>query len=62
MDQQLMLFMRDEVLTWYNIHKQNPQVDASFREQVACMAEGVVSRAETLAARDDKDEVCSSSL
>jgi transformation/transcription domain-associated protein len=57
MDQQLSLFLRDEVLTWYNIHQQSPQVDATFRKQVASMVDGVVKRAESVACLPDKDKV-----
>jgi len=56
MDQQLSLFLRDEVLTWYNIHQQSPQVDGTFRSQVATMVEGVVQRAEALACSTNKEK------
>jgi transformation/transcription domain-associated protein len=57
MDQQLSLFLRDEVLTWYNIHQQSPQVDGTFRSQVTTMVEGVVQRAEALACSTNKEKV-----
>ena len=57
MDQQLPLFLRDEVLTWYNIHQQSPQVDATFRNQVTSMVEGVVKRAESVACLPDREKV-----
>lgn len=56
MDQQLSLFLRDEVLTWYNIHQQSPQVDSTFRKQVAAMVDGVVKRAESVACVLDKEK------
>jgi len=55
MDQQLSLFLRDEVLTWYNIHQRAPQVDHTFREEVAAMVDGVVKRAEMLACKVDRE-------
>lgn len=58
MDEQLPIFLRDEVLTWYNIHKTTPQVDAGFRAQVTLMADGVVKRAEVLAGKVEIDKVC----
>ena len=57
MDQQLSLFLRDEVLTWYNIHQQIPQVDATFRNQVSSMADGVVKRAESVACFPEREKV-----
>ena len=57
MDQQLSLFLRDEVLTWYNIHQRAPQVDHTFREEVAAMVDGVVKRAEMLACKVDRENV-----
>jgi len=56
MDQQLPLFLRDEVLTWYNIHQQSPEVDTTFRSQVAAMVDGVVKRAESVACSPDKEK------
>ncbi|KAI9063246.1 atypical/PIKK/TRRAP protein kinase [Trametes sanguinea] len=55
---QLCLFARDEVMTWLHQHHRGkvPQIDMSFRQNVAANIEGVVKRAETMACKLERDQ------
>ncbi|KAG7096929.1 hypothetical protein E1B28_004330 [Marasmius oreades] len=71
LEQQLCLFARDEVFGWLNQQqqhqRQNPQnpnppsapiaVDLTFRQYVAALIDGVVSRAETMACKVEREQV-----
>ena len=54
------MFARDEVMTWLHQHHRGkvPQIDMSFRLNVATNIEGVVKRAETMACKIEREQVC----
>ena len=56
MEQQLSLFIRDEVMTWYTYFNKSQHADTLFRQHVLTNIDIVVSRAEHLSCRaQDKD-------
>ncbi|KAI0335467.1 atypical/PIKK/TRRAP protein kinase [Cubamyces sp. BRFM 1775] len=58
LEHQLCLFARDEVMTWLHQHHRGkvPQIDMSFRLNVATNIEGVVKRAETMACKIEREQ------
>ncbi|KZT41150.1 hypothetical protein SISSUDRAFT_1059707 [Sistotremastrum suecicum HHB10207 ss-3] len=56
MDQQLSLFLRDEVFTWYTMHGRSPQMDNAIQNQVAALVDGVVKKAEILACKLEREQ------
>ncbi|KAI9001012.1 atypical/PIKK/TRRAP protein kinase [Trametes punicea] len=58
LEHQLCLFARDEVMTWLHQHHRGkvPQIDMSFRLNVAANIEGVVKRAETMACKLEREQ------
>jgi transformation/transcription domain-associated protein len=57
LDQQLSLFLRDEVLTWSSIYQKPTASDLTFRHQVVQSADGVVKKAELLSCRSERENV-----
>jgi len=55
LEQQLSLFLRDEVLTWYNIHNKTASADIVFRGHVAHNVDVVVKRAEVLSCKYERE-------
>ncbi|KDQ21071.1 hypothetical protein BOTBODRAFT_142417 [Botryobasidium botryosum FD-172 SS1] len=55
LDQQLSLFIRDEVLTWYNSHQKQQTNDLVFRDHIAQNVEAIVKKAEILSCRLERD-------
>jgi len=55
LDQQLSLFIRDEVLTWYNSHQKHQTNDLVFRDHIAQNVEAIVKKAEILSCRLERD-------
>lgn len=56
MEQQLSLFIRDEVMTWYTYFNKAQQTDILFRQHVGSNIDLVVGRAEHLACRTPEDQ------
>ena len=59
LEQQLNLFLRDEVLTWYSHHTKQPSADIVFRTHVSHNVDVVVKRAEVLACKFERENVSS---
>lgn len=59
LEHQLCLFSRDEVMTWLHQHHRGkvPQIDLTFRSQVAQNIDSVVKRAETMACKLEREQV-----
>lgn len=57
LEQQLCLFARDEVMTWYHQQRKPWTFDISFRSNVAANIDGVVKRAETMACKAEREQV-----
>lgn len=57
MEQQLCLFGRDEVASWMTIRARPWTVDIVFRQSVAANIDGVVKRAETMACKNERENV-----
>jgi len=55
LEQQLSLFLRDEVLTWYSHHTKQPSADILFRTHVSHNVDVVVKRAEVLACKFERE-------
>ncbi|KAF8339104.1 FAT-domain-containing protein [Cantharellus anzutake] len=55
LEQQLSLFLRDEVLTWYSHHGKQPSADIVFRTHVSQNVDVVVKRAEVLACKYERE-------
>ena len=49
--------MRDEVLTWYNVHNKTASADIVFRGHVAHNVDAVVKKAEVLACKFERENV-----
>jgi len=56
LDQQLCLFARDEVTYWFQIRGKSPPFDLSFRKNVVACIESIVSRAEQLACKIEREQ------
>ncbi|KAK7060621.1 transcription-associated protein 1 [Paramarasmius palmivorus] len=56
LEQQLCLFARDEVMAWLSTRSLPMVVDLVFRQNVANMIDGVVSRAETVACKVEREQ------
>jgi len=57
MEQQLSLFIRDEVKTWYTLFNKSAHADTLFRQHVQTNIDHVVARAEHIACiKEDKDK------
>jgi transformation/transcription domain-associated protein len=57
MEQQLGLFLRDEILYWYSAHGKQAHADIIFRGHIQQNADFVVRRAETLACKVEREDV-----
>lgn len=61
LDQQLCLFARDEVANWFSIRGKTPPYDQSFRKHVAACVDNIVTRAELVACKIEREQVCKTS-
>ena len=57
LEQQLCLLGRDEVTAWLSMRGRPWNVDPMFRKYVASNIEGVVTRAETMACKSERESV-----
>lgn len=60
LEQQLCLFSRDEVISWMSMRGKPWAVDMLFRQSVAANIDGVVKRAETMACKNERENVLQS--
>jgi hypothetical protein len=58
MEHHLSLFGRDEVMAWLHTQKRAWAVDIPFRSTVATAIESIVKRAETMACKIEREQVC----
>ena len=58
LEQQLCLFSRDEVTNWLATRGKPYAMDLNFRQQVAMNIDHIVRRAETMACKLEREQVC----
>ena len=58
LDQQLCLFARDEVTQWFQMRGKALAFDISFRKHVAANIDSMVARAELMACKIEREQVC----
>ncbi|THV08510.1 hypothetical protein K435DRAFT_832965 [Dendrothele bispora CBS 962.96] len=56
LDQQLCLFVRDEVANWLITRNRSPTVDLNFRQHVTINIDSIVKRAETMACKIEREQ------
>lgn len=58
LEQQLCLFARDEIVTWCHGQKRPWTHDLQFRVNAAALIESLVKKAETMACKAEREQVC----
>ncbi|KAF5369949.1 hypothetical protein D9758_001009 [Tetrapyrgos nigripes] len=56
LDEQLCLFVRDEVINWFTTRGRPPNIDPNFRQHVALNVDSIVKRAETVACKIEREQ------